>query len=377
MRQLGSCCIARLTVLILALFSVPAQAGEALNRELAEVARGLKQLLTGRGQDAIAVGAFTGPARALASGGAGIKQALIEELKKQDVRVDPKATLEVKGDYLDAEDRATGLLSLLLKARVLDRAGAEVTTFDRQLFGIADMTAVLGTTVQLPPIPDEKLRDQKLRAAQDQPQVHLAGTRISAAPDSPYALEILVKSADGYKARAANVQDGMAFVPIKRGELYAIKFINDSPHDAAIALTIDGLSVFAFSQVKEDGRPKYSHFIVPAKRASIGGEGTALGWHIFDKGAGSTEAFEITEYARSASAELGGSVGDIGTITASFAAAWPRGSAPPADEPDAAARQSSRSGDATGRGPKIGVDYTPVERELGRVRAVVSVRYTR
>lgn len=361
-------------ILAAVLVAGPARAGDDLNRELAEVARGIKQLLDGRGQDSVAVGEFTGPARAAASGGAGVKQALIEELKRAGVRVERKAELEVKGDYLDAEDRASGLVGLVLKARVLDRTGTEIAQLQRQLFNVADIAAILGVTVQLPPVADEKARDQAFRKGLDDPHPAIVGDQVRAAPDSPYAIRVLVQQGDRYAAQAPRVEDGLAFVPLKRDAIYAIDLINDSPHDAAVVLSIDGLSVFAFSRVMDPtrGRPKYSHYIVPARSV-----GRVLGWHNTDSGPESTESFQITEYSKSASAELGGSVGEIGTITASFAAAWPKGSPPPADEPDAAARKSGRSGDATGRGPKIGVEYTPVERDLGRVRATVSVRYNK
>ena len=45
---------------------------------MAVVAGAIKELLDGRNLDAIAVGEFTGPARAVASGGAGIKHTLID-----------------------------------------------------------------------------------------------------------------------------------------------------------------------------------------------------------------------------------------------------------------------------------------------------------
>ena len=247
----------------------PARAEGDLNRELAEVARDIKELLDGRNQDTIAVGDFSGPARAAASGGAGIKNALIEQLKRQGVRIHFRAALEVKGDYFDADDKATGLLSLVLKARVLDRTGKEVTQLQRQLFHVADMGAMLGLNVVLPQGLDEKARDDALRRGADgKARPAGAGARVAAGAGSPYAVEVRVKSGAGYEPRPARVEDGLAFVPIRRGEVYAVKLVNDSPHEAAVTLTIDGLSVFAFSRVKDPrtGRPRYSHFVVPARQ---------------------------------------------------------------------------------------------------------------
>lgn len=362
---------------LLMILAVPAQAAEDLDLEMSVVAKEIKQLLDGHNLDSIAVGEFTGPARAAASGGAGIKHALIEQLKELGLRVDRKTEMEVKGDYFDVEDAKTKLVALQMKVRVIDRAGTEVAHFDRGLFNVATIAALMGTTVQLDPNADIETRDRQLRIGLDNPQPRLEGTQVSAGPGSPYDVEILVKSGETYQPRAARLEDSLTFVPLKRDEIYAIRLINEAPHEAAVTLTIDGLSVFAFTQVKDPktGKPRYTHFVVPA-RGERASEGTVFGWHIKDEGADSTEAFLITEYAKSAAAELS-STGEIGTITATFAAAWPKGSPPPDDEADAAVRRDRRSGDATGRGPKIGVKYVTVERDLGKVRATVSIRYTK
>jgi hypothetical protein len=352
---------------------------------MASVAEALKQFLEGKGHDSIAVGAFTGPARLASSGGSGLKRALAEELKKVGIRVDRNAKFEIKLDYSGAEDRKTTLTVLALNFRVLDqRTSHQETGVSRSIFDLATIAAILGTTAQIPPVADEKTRDDALRKGMEEPPFALAGSRVST-PGSPYAVEVLVKSRGEFRPRPAELVDGLAFVPIKRDEIYAIRLINDSPHDAAVTISIDGLSAFTFSEVKDpkSGRPRYTHFIVPKRETKdgkqVGGDGIVMGWHIKDSGADSTDSFQVMEYAKSAHAEMGTSPGDadIGTITATFAAAWPKGTPPPADEPDAASRNHARSGDATGRGPKVGVEYKPVDRELGVVRAAISVRYTK
>src|SRR4029077_21190276 len=139
--------------------------------------------------------------------------------------------------------------------------------------------ALLGTTVQLPPNLDEKGRDRRIREGIDNPRFPISGARASE-PDSPYGIEVLVKTRGEYQPRPAQLVDGLAFVPIKRDEVYAIKLINDTPHDAAVTLSIDGLNVFAFSEVKDPktGRPRYTHFMVAARKKeggeTQGGEGT-------------------------------------------------------------------------------------------------------
>ena len=349
---------------LLTVVSGASRASSALSTEMGVVAKQIKLLLEQKGQDAIAVGEFRGTAKLAASGGPAISKALSDELKKLGVALKRRAELEVNGDYRDATDRRTKKLTLQIKAHVVDRSGNEVVSFEpRGILNETTIATLIGVTATVPADATDEERDEKLTDAIDNPQVHLANTRISAAGDSPYAIEILVKSSSDYRPRAASKDDdGFAFLRIRRGEVYAVKLINDSPHDAAVTLAVDGLGVFAFSE-----NTGYSHFIVGSKKSLI-----VPGWHRTNK---VSDSFQVTEYARSAAAEkLPGST-NIGTITAAFAAAWPKGSLPPDDEAPVA--KGGPSGDATGKGPAVDTTFTEVVREVGRLRASVSVRYTK
>src|SRR5262249_53580730 len=122
----------------------------------------------------------------------------------------------------------------------------------------------------------------------------------------------------------------------------------------------------SFSDVKnpKTGRPLYSVLILGAKQ-----EVFIRGWHRTNEVA---EEFVITDYSRSAAAELK-STAATGAITATFAAAWPKDQQPPSDEPAA----KGRSGDAVGRGQRVAQKFVEVERHVGVVRATVSVRYAK
>ena len=340
-----------------------AQQPDDLHREMAEFAKQVKSLLDQKGHDSVAVGDFHAPARLASSAGPAIANALGEELKKLGVAISRRAELEVNGEFRDAEDRKSRLLTVEIKARVVDRAGIELVAFEpRGIFNVPLVVAITGISVSLPANADDKQRNKELDVALRDPKVHLAGTRISAKASSPYAIEVLVKDGSDYRPRAATIDDGLAFVKIGRGETYAIKLINDSPFDAAVVLTIDGLNVFAFSENKN-----YSHWIVPSKQTL-----TVPGWHRTNQ---VSDSFLVTEYARSAVAEALPSSASVGTITASFSAAWPQGANPPEDE--APSKKGGRAGDATGRGPETPTSFVEVVREIGRLRDAVSVRYTK
>ena len=140
-----------------------------------------------------------------------------------------------------------------------------------------------------------------------------------------------------YAPRAATLdQDGLAFLAIRRGEVYAVKVNNDSQSDAAVTLTIDGLSMYSFSDNKN-----YEVVFVHAGKSGI-----IPGWHRTND---VSDSFQVAEYAKSAVAKLLPSSSTFGTITVSFKAAWPKDSQPPADEPDP--KRNTRSADATAGQP--------------------------
>jgi hypothetical protein len=349
----------------------PVRADEALRKELAVIAKGVAEAVKGLGHDTVAVGEFTGPAQLATSSGPVIAKTLSEELPKNGVAVKRVAPIGVKGEFEDVKDKQSGLLAARIKGTVTDRAGQVLFTFSRGVFGDNVVAALFGTTAKLPPDLPPADRNAELEKSLDKPKVHVQGAKVSAAADSPYAVEILAAPKPGgrYASRPATVQDGLAFVPLRRGEVFGVKLINRSPHDAAVTLTIDGLNLYAFSNLKnpKTGQPKFSVFVVGA-----GQEVFLPGWHRTHE---VSEEFVITEYAKSAAAELR-STAPTGVITATFAAAWPKNQPPPADEPKNPAG-NSRSADAVGRGARVQQKYVEVERDIGVVRATVSVRYTK
>lgn len=359
------------TSLLLFLTARPAAAQANLHREMAEVAKEIKKLLDGRSEDSIAVGAFTGPVRLESSSGPAIAKVLADELQRMGVAVKRRANCEVKGDYVDVVDGRSDRLAARIKTRVLDRGGKVLVELDRGVFGDATVPALLGLTARLPANGDEKERDALLRQAIDKPRTSISGGRIAAAAKSPYGIEILVapQSQGQYQARTPRDDEGMAYVPIRRGEVYAVRLINDSDCEAAVNLSVDGLSMFTFSDLKDakTGRARYSVILVPAKGSTV-----VKGWHRTND---VSEEFVVTQYSKSAAAELK-STASLGTITACFSACWPRGGEPPADEPKNPS-EFSRGGDATGRGAKIEIKFQEVERNFGVVRDTISVRYSR
>ncbi len=164
---------------------------------------------------------------------------------------------------------------------------------------------------------------------------------------------------------------------MRREQEYTVRLVNRSPNEAAVRLNIDGLNVFSFMEEKQpealaDGKPNprrggpaYDLFLVPA-----GGSVEVPGWMISRS---KMLGFKVTGYPNTAVAQLGRDPSATGTITATFSAAWEKGQPPPEGE-----RPTSRGvgDDGTGFGNPKAINSRPVERQVGRVRGSVSVRYS-
>src|SRR5205823_2102094 len=131
---------------------------------------------------------------------------------------------------------------------------------------------------------------------------------------------------------------------------------------AAVTLTIDGLDVFAFTEVRTpEGRPKYTHFVLPP------GESLITGWHKTNDRA---DTFLVTEYGKGAISKVRDpNRGKVGVVTVTFALAW-QGEQPPEEE------KGSRNagGNETGFGPPTKVNLKEAAYKIGAVREVVGVR---
>ena len=361
----------------------PSHASNELRSGIAEIAKSIKQLLDGKGEDSIVVGAFTGPANYPTSAGPGIQQVLAEELSKISITVKKRAKLGIKGEYLVtevpadeprdvAESRRPKVLAILLKGTVEDEFGKIVTDFSFKqtvIRGDAAFVNLIGAPVDLPPNGTDEQRDKKIRESLSKPKTFITKTRISASPDGKLAIEVLVNG----EARAVKDDEGLAYLAenINRGQVYAVRLINDTDQEMAVQLTIDGLSMFQFSELRvkdgpKKGQPAYGTLILgPKKHFDV------KGWHCTNER--STE-FKVTEYAETAAASIN-QTANLGTITVSFRASWPKGSPPPGDEPSKT--KSTTSGDGTGFGKSFEQKFKEVERTVGVIRSSVSVRYAR
>lgn len=361
-RSIVGLCLGLLPCTLL-LSAEPAAPSKNVNLEMDKLAERIASFVKEEGRDAVMLGAFTDRSSVPSNAGPGIAQQLGESLKRQGIQIRDNAALEVGGEYFTKVDPDEDRQAVYVRVIVRDDKKREVLHTGRrikgaEIFGARAIASMLALTVDDLP-PDEKDQDAKIRLAVAGPSDFINESRVAAGPESPYALEILIKQDGKYVPLRAVRKDGRAFVPLKKDDHYAVRFINDSPHDAAVVLSIDGLSLFAFQEEKAT----YSHFLIPAKSA-----GVIRGWYrTRDK----ADAFTVTDYADAAAAKALKYASSVGTITATFAVAWRESEQPPEGE-------NSRAADiATGRGPNVKTDYRIEPRHFGRTRTSISVRYAK
>ncbi|MBX9654065.1 hypothetical protein K2Y11_10655 [bacterium] len=350
---------------------------DELENELALIAQQLAKFLRGSNEDSLSIGEFTGPPQLSSHAGPGIIQLLNKALVKLEIRCLPRAKLGLQGKYSLDDRKAT------IRGELVDLSGKTLFTFTRDFANPATFATLFGPTGRIDPINEPN--PSVLQNVVLNPQTTLSGPRVFASPNSPYGMEVCIKNGNDYTPRLAHDVNGLAFLKISRGEAYAIRLINNSPHDAAVRLAVDGISVFAFSE-----NQNYKHFIVRRKASKL-----ITGWHRTNQ---VSDEFLVTNYSKSAAAEILPNSPSLGTITASFSVAWGEGEpsldrpapeiaapneAPTEFEPRATYGAEPGSGapgdepDATGRGEAIRQEYKELRRFVGPMKAAVTIRYTK
>lgn len=383
---------------------------ENLRAPLAKIAKAVTQVLQDRGADSIAIGEFTGPPSFASAAGPGIRKVLTEEFAKLGIREKKiGANIGIQGKYLVHEDQPTfaggtkGPPHLRLIASLVDKNGQVLTELDvevsvkvgqedgqpiidktkiargtlvvdsyggaNDIHGAGTLAESLGATVDL----KRKNKDgfsggsESVIESFDNPTaVVLANGSAAASRESPFQMEILV---DG-QPRPMKLEDGQPFVQLEKGNSFQIRFTNKAPFDVALVFLLDGVSSYAFSDVRETrgpqrGEPKYSKWIVSRNQSF-----TLKGWHRTND---YVDKFLVTDFAESAAAKLGSANG-LGTITASVRATWRAAEKPPADE---AAMYKMVVGIGRGDRDSQQVKEDTEQREYGQTRAVITVRYAK
>lgn len=349
--------------------------------ELAALASEAVKVLAKEGQQQIRIGEFT-PNVEIPSNfgkipsnfGPGVQLILRAEFAKRKIAVDPAALIEIKGNYIpddkDPEVPASKEMFMRLNAELVNTKSRLrlVELSPRAAFGTESLGRAMAVSASFSPDAQRDVRNDQLKRRIQKPETHVAVTKVASSADSPFAVEILVvtdpKAADPAVGRAVTEKDGLAFVAVQDREYYRVKVHNTARFDAAVRVSIDGLDQYAFSDPEfraKDGRPKFQYLTVPKGKTAV-----ISGWFRNLKQA---DAFAITEYAKSAAAELNISQAEVGQICVQFYAAWETDAEKPTDETGKNA--------ATGRGEKVDTNLKLVTRTIGALRDQVAIRYAK
>ncbi|MGB7342965.1 MAG: hypothetical protein WBD20_02020 [Pirellulaceae bacterium] len=357
-------------------FADPSQSGSAI----AELAVDLAKTLEGLGEDQILVGTFTGPAvMQRASAGAGIAKQLTDALARHDISTSKRAKFAIQGSYKRVVN-GDGRVEIIIRGEFENnQTGQSFGGFEKVISAggetnVEHLTSLFGVSADVPTNSPTKMREQVLLKSMVQPSVHVdnSKTRLRTSLSSPYAVEILTWHGNPppgtnpatlpYQVKPFSLDEGNALVPIDRGDVYAIRLINESALDAAISISVDGLSLFSFADQNHD------HIIL-----GHGSSAVVYGWY---RTSTHSDSFRVTSYADSAVNELGASADGVGMISVAFRQAWGVNDPIPDDE-FAAKLLASRGENATGRGASVVQNYRPWTGHIGAIRNVISVRYER
>lgn len=362
-----------LTVWSLAIPTVQANpVPDALRTELRLLAQDIAKIVVKKGGGSLAIGEFVGSVEVVGHSGPGIQLTLSEELRAAGLELDNQNhRFEISGRYQPFHDtaqnrtksggnpqEATNLNAIKLVALITDKETGE-PLFERPtgrlIFGIDTVSAMEGLNRSNPPLRDPKRISDSIAQARREPQIDVQGTQIKG-KTGQYALEVIVKQAGNYVARPVTLNQDKPFVELRTQDIYGVRLINNSSHEAAVDLRIDGVNSFAFSSTGS------TYWIVaPHSHSDI------LGWH--RDNSITTEFKVVNNFPDTAAARLNlKPSARIGLITASFSACWQKNADRPADEPDG-------DGRGTGFGDDIQFKTKHVERIIGQSRDNLSIRY--
>ncbi len=299
----------------------------------------------------------------------GFGKHLKQALERIDVKVTRRAGVIVSGQVTTVETEGNPGLRVVVDLKTADLKS--LGSFGQTIAGASPL-AMAGVNFDLPAEPkpgqtpaelDQERKDTLRDEVKDpKPQVEGGAGKdkgtVRPAPDSRFGMQILVRRGQRLEAQVPEVDEGLVYVELFRGEEFSVRLTNDSKFEAAVLLTLDGVSMFATA---EDGTDPSSMVIVkPDKHVDV------PGWFITKK---RVQAFKVIGFPESVAADLGQPQSEAGVVTALFHPCWD-----PADPPPF---PGAKGGSGIGRGRELDGDFRKVRREIGKPLAAISIRYER
>ncbi|WP_339612742.1 hypothetical protein [uncultured Rubinisphaera sp.] len=143
---------------------------------------------------------------------------------------------------------------------------------------------------------------------------------VSPESGSDFSVELLVKNEYGeFVEKKSYLHKGKPFVDYNFGDVIGIRVNNKSAHDVVVDVSIDGISVFEYSEIP--GYKINKLFLVnkPNYQTGKGGSLLVKGWHKTDQ---EVYEFLVTDVENSEAVKLKRPRNNIGLVTVLFYPAW-------------------------------------------------------
>jgi hypothetical protein len=154
---------------------------------------------------------------------------------------------------------------------------------------------------------------------------------VRATVDSPWGMELFMQTTEGLQPVQMGRQEATAAADIDvfARQSHAVKLMNDSPRDVAVALAVDGVNSLIFSQDAEFA--KSGLWLIPAHDVVL-----IEGWHVAGN---NVTPFRLDEYSDRLAEGHGATLDEPGVIRATFYEAYPVAKAGPPEKQSAIAAQ--------------------------------------
>lgn len=383
------------TTLLFIMPGLSVHADEILQRGCMQLVDKVEEFIEKRqGRREIVVGNFSAPPRLRTPGGLAISREVSRAFEQKRFKIHVDAPFQLRGEFAVAAEKAHpndqfDTASIKVTATLLDGRDEKLANFS--IYVVGDSVAVLtGATVDLPANKREAERQAMLVSTlvghrDDLPPSEqfvpsppfVDRSEVRASRESLYSVSIWTQKPGGqidrtkpidmtlFAPRPAVLKRGAAELaePIPVGTAYIIHLTNHSDFDAAAKVSIDTLSMFTFAS-----KDMTSNAVIIPPRSSI----HVVGWFLnLEK----SNLFEVARYEDSEAADQLVPASDVGMVTVTFAAAWEPTASPPPDEMFFGRAKGTTSSTATKRGDEVRQPYRLIPRQIGKTRAVVTIRY--
>lgn len=376
--------LALLSVTLGLLFAQPVIASN-LPAELEKASQKLVDVLKDKGRDSLTLGDFSqGGKQSDDPFGPGLRVDLAAAIERvcansedKKIAIAENADIVVNGRYevIDDPDDIGAVKKgqpqmLVLKIELQMMEGAELI-FPLTIFvnRIRDIARASELTASLDLEDDTRRLHSDLRQASKHPGTSVNGTQIKSSVDSPVTVQILTRpvlaAESAMKPREPSVgADHLPFVSIATGEVYEVQLSNSSAAELAVAMSIDGIDQFTFSEDRNEktGEPKFSHWILKPHQTL-----TIHGWHktADPKRKDSVLRFLVTKYGDGASQYAPhADPSKVGVIHLAISRSHEQ-------------RHGARGDAETGFGPPVEVKQEVVERVIDPPHEFISIRYAK